>query len=185
MYSAGDFRNGLTFEMDDTVYSVVEFQHVKPGKGAAFVRTKIRNVVTGSVVERTFNPSEKYELAHIDRKKMSYSYCDGDLYYFMDDETYDLVPLNKDIVVDALNFIKEGDKCDIAFYKGSAFSCEPQNFVELLVVEADPGIPGATAQPGTKGATLETGFKIQVPLFVNSGETIRVDTRTGTYMSRV
>ena len=182
---AGDFRKGITFELDSSVQVIVDFQHVKPGKGAAFVRAKIRNVMTGGVIERTFNPSEKYELAHIDRKKMSYSYCDGDLYYFMDDETYDLVPLNKDIVEDALNFIKEGDKCDIAFYKGSAFSCEPQNFVELLVVEADPGIPGATAQPGTKGATLETGFKIQVPLFVNSGETIRVDTRTGTYMSRV
>ena len=116
---------------------------------------------------------------------MSYSYCDGDLYYFMDEETYDLIPLNKDLVTDALNFIKEGDKCDISFYKGNAFSCEPQNFVELLVVDADPGIPGATAQPGTKGATLETGYKIQVPLFVNAGETIRVDTRTGEYMSRV
>ena len=175
---AGDFRKGITFELDSTVQVIVDFQHVKPGKGAAFVRAKIRNVMTGGVIERTFNPSEKFELAHIERKKMSYSYCDGDLYYFMDDETYDLVPLNRELVEDALNFIKEGDKCDISFYKGSAFSCEPQNFVELQVVDADPGIPGATAQPGTKGA-------IQVPLFVNAGETIRVDTRTGKYMERV
>ena len=185
MISAGDIRNGVTFELDGKVMQVVEFQHVKPGKGAAFVRTKMKNIITGGVTETSFNPTAKFEQAFVERREMQYSYNDGDLYYFMDDETYDLVPLNKDIVVDALNFIKEGDKCDIAFYKGSAFSCEPQNFVELLVVEADPGIPGATAQPGTKGATLETGFKIQVPLFVNSGETIRVDTRTGTYMSRV
>ncbi len=182
---AGDFRKGITFELDSTVQVIVDFQHVKPGKGAAFVRAKIRNVMTGGVIERTFNPNEKYELAHIERKKMSYSYADGDLYYFMDEETFDMVPLNKDIVEDALKFIKEGDKCDIAFYKGSAFECEPQNFVELLIVDAEPGIPGATAQPGSKNATLETGFVVQVPLFVNAGETIRVDTRNGTYMSRV
>ena len=182
---AGDFRKGITFELDNTVQVIVDFQHVKPGKGAAFVRAKIRNVMTGGVIERTFNPSEKYELAHIERKKMSYSYNDGDLYYFMDDETFDMIPLNKEIVEDALRFIKEGDKCDIAFYKGSAFSCDPQNFVELKVIDAEPGIPGATAQPGSKSATLETGYVIQVPLFVNAGETIRVDTRDGTYMSRV
>jgi elongation factor P len=182
---AGDFRKGVTFELDNTVQVIVDFQHVKPGKGAAFVRAKIRNVMTGGVIERTFNPSEKFELAIIDRKKMSYSYCDGDLYYFMDDETYEQVPLEKKIVEDTLNFIKEGDKCDIAFYKGNAFSCEPQNFVDLLVVDAEPGISGATAQPGTKGATLETGYKLQVPIFVNKGEKIRVDTRTGLYMSRV
>lgn len=182
---AGDFRKGITFELDSTVQVIVDFQHVKPGKGAAFVRAKIRNVMTGGVIERTFNPSEKYELAHIDRKKMSYSYNDGDLYYFMDAETFDMVPLNEEIVKDALRFIREGDVCDIAFYKGNAFSCDPQNFVELKVVDAEPGIPGATAQPGSKSATLETGYVIQVPLFVNAGETIRVDTRDGTYMSRV
>lgn len=181
---AGDFRKGITFELDTTVQVIVDFQHVKPGKGAAFVRAKIRNVMTGGVIERTFNPSEKYELALIERKKMSYSYADGDLYYFMDEETYDMVPLNKSLVEDALRFIKEGDKCDIAFYKGSAFTCEPQNFVDLLIVESEPGIPGATAQPGTKSATLETGFTVQVPLFINAGERIRVDTRTGSYMSR-
>ena len=182
---AGDFRKGITFELDSTVQVIVDFQHVKPGKGAAFVRAKIRNVMTGGVIERTFTPSEKYELAHIDRKKMSYSYNDGDLYYFMDAETFDMVPLNEEIVKDALRFIREGDVCDIAFYKGNAFSCDPQNFVELKVVDAEPGIPGATAQPGSKSATLETGYVIQVPLFVNAGETIRVDTRDGSYMSRV
>lgn len=182
---AGDFRKGITFVMDNTVQVIVDFQHVKPGKGAAFVRAKIRNVMTSGVIERTFNPSEKFETAHIERKKMSYSYADGDLIYFMDNDTYDLVPLNKALVEDALRFIKEGDLCDIAFYKDSAFSCEPQNFVELEVVECEPGIPGATAQPGSKGATLETGYRIQVPLFVEAGEKIRVDTRTGTYMSRV
>ena len=182
---AGDFRKGITFELDSTVQVIVDFQHVKPGKGAAFVRAKIRNVMTGDVIARTFNPSEKYELAHIDRKKMSYSYNDGDLYYFMDAETFDMVPLNEEIVKDALRFIREGDVCDIAFYKGNAFSCDPQNFVELKVVDAEPGIPGATAQPGSKSATLETGYVIQVPLFVNAGETIRVDTRDGSYMSRV
>lgn len=183
--TAGDFRKGITFEMDATVQVIIDFQHVKPGKGAAFVRAKIRNVMTGGVIERTFNPNEKFELAHIERKKMVYSYADGDLYYFMDEETFDSVPLNKDIVSDALRFIKEGDKCDIAFYKGNAFECEPQNFVELLIVDSEPGIPGATAQPGSKGATLETGFVIQVPLFVNTGDTVRVDTRNGSYMSRV
>ena len=182
---AGDFRKGITFELDSSVQVIVDFQHVKPGKGAAFVRAKIRNVMTGGVIERTFNPSEKFELAQIDRKKMSYSYKDDDLYYFMDEETYDSVPLNKGIVEDALKFIKEGDKCDIAFFKGNAFSCEPQNFVELEIVDSEPGIAGATAQPGSKSATLETGFVIQVPQFVNTGDKIRVDTRNGSYMSRV
>ncbi len=183
--TAGDFRKGITFEMDNTVQVIVDFLHVKPGKGAAFVRAKIRNVMTGGVIERTFNPNEKFETALIERKKMTYSYNDGDFYYFMDEETYEQVPLGAELVKDALNFIKENDVCDIAFYKGNAFSCEPQNFVELKVIEADPGIAGATAQPGTKNATLETGYKIQVPLFVNEGDTIRVDTREGIYMSRV
>ncbi len=182
---AGDFRKGITFVMDNSVQIIIDFQHVKPGKGAAFVRTKIRNVMTGSVIERTFNPNEKFETAHIERKKMEYSYNDGDLYYFMDMNTYETVPLSKDLVSDALQFIKENMVCDIAFYNGSAFSVEPQNFVELLIVQADPGIAGATAQPGSKSATLETGYVIQVPLFVNEGDTIRVDTRDGSYMSRV
>ena len=181
---AGDFRKGITFEMDGTVQVIVDFLHVKPGKGAAFVRAKIRNVITGGVVERTFNPSEKFELAMIERKKMTYSYSADDLYYFMD-ENYEMIPVNKDLVQDALNFIKEGDECELEFYKGSAFSCVPQNFVELKIVECDPSIAGATAQPGSKSATLETGYKIQVPLFVNNGDIIRVDTRTGEYMSRV
>ena len=182
---AGDFRKGVTFELDSSVQIIVDFQHVKPGKGAAFVRTKIRNVMTGGVIERTFNPSEKFELAVIDRKKMSFSYTDGGLYYFMDEETFDSIPLNKDTVDDALKFIKEGDKCDIAFYKGNAFECEPQNFVDLLIIDSEPGIAGATAQPGNKSATLETGYQVQVPLFVNTGDRIRIDTRTGSYMSRV
>lgn len=183
--SAGDFRKGITFVMDNTVQVIVDFQHVKPGKGAAFVRTKIRNVMTGGIIEKTFNPNEKFEQAHIERKKMEYSYNDGDLYYFMDTETYETVPLSKDMVTEALQFIKENMVCDIAFYKGSAFSVDPQNFVELEIVECEPGIPGATAQPGSKLATLETGYTIQVPLFVNNGDKIRVDTRTGDYMSRV
>lgn len=182
---AGDFRKGITFELDNNVQMIIEFQHVKPGKGAAFVRAKMRNVMTGSVLERTFNPSEKYELAHIERKKMEYSYSDGDLYYFMDVETFDLIPLSKTVVEDALMFIKENMVVDVAFFKDAAFSCEPQNFVELKIVDCEPSVPGATAQPGSKAATLETGYIIQVPLFVNDGETIRIDTRNGTYMSRV
>ena len=182
---AGDFRKGITFVMDTSVQVIVDFQHVKPGKGAAFVRTKIRNVMTGAVIERTFNPNEKFETALIERKKMAYSYIDGELIFFMDNETYDLVPLNLSVAKEALQFIKEGDTCEIAFYKNLAFSCEPENFVELEITECDPGIPGATAQPGNKSATLETGFKIQVPLFVQAGEKVRVDTRNGNYMSRV
>jgi translation elongation factor P len=182
---AGDFRKGVTFELDSSVQVVVEFLHVKPGKGAAFVRAKIRNVMTGGVIERTFNPNEKFELAHIERKKMSYSYSDGELYYFMDQETFEFTPMNRELVEDALNFVKENSVVDVAFYKGAPFSVEPENFVELKIVECDPGIAGATAQPGTKTAKLETGYIIQVPLFVNEGETIRVDTRSGTYMSRV
>lgn len=183
--SAGDFRKGITFVMDNSVQVIVDFQHVKPGKGAAFVRTKIRNVMTGGVIEKTFNPNEKFETAHIERKKMEYSYNDGDLYYFMDSETYEMVPIGKEMVSDALQFITENMVCDIAFYKGNAFSVEPQNFVELKIIECEPGIPGATAQPGSKSAKLETGYAIQVPLFVNEGDTIRVDTRNGSYMSRL
>ena len=182
---AGDIRKGVTFEYKSGVYTVTDFQHVKPGKGAAFVRVKMRNVMTGSVLEKTFNPSEKFDLAYIERKKMSYSYFDGeDFYYFMDNETYDMIPMNKALVAEALNFIKEGSIVDVAFYKDSPFSVEPENFVVLQVTECEPAIPGATAQPGSKQATLETGYVIQVPLFIEEGEMIRVDTRTGEYMSR-
>lgn len=183
--TAGDFKKGITFVMDDTVQVIVDFQHVKPGKGAAFVRTKIKNIMTGGIIEKTFNPNEKFETAHIERKKMEYSYNDGDLYYFMDQETYDMVPISKDMVDEALKFIKENMVCEIAFFRGIPFSVTPENFVELEVVDCEPGIPGATAQPGTKQATLETGFTLQVPLFVNKGDKIRVETRSGEYMSRI
>ena len=184
MISAGDFRKGVTIEYNNNVYVVVEFQHVKPGKGAAFVRTKLKNVVTGAVLERTFNPSEKVENAHIETKKMTYSYTDGELYWFMDDE-FNLTPHNHDQVEDALKYIKENDTVTVRFYKGAAFSVECENFVELKIVEAEPGVKGNTATNATKMATLETGAKIQVPMFVNEGEVIRVDTRTGEYMERV
>ena len=185
MVSAGDFRKGTTFEMDGKVYTVVEFQHVKAGKGSAFVRTKIKNVITGQVLENTFNPSDKYEEAHIDRREYQYSYSDGDLYYFMDTETFDMLPLNHDICEDALRFIKEEMTVTISSYKGSPFAVEPPNFVELVIADTEGGIQGDTSKPGNKPATLETGFTIGVPLFVNIGDKIRVDTRTGTYMERV
>ncbi len=185
MIVAGDFRKGVTFEMDGKVYMIVDFQHVKPGKGAAFVRAKIKNVVTGQVLEQTFNPSDKFQNATIERKQMQYSYNDGGLYYFMDMDTFETIPLNKDMVEDALNFIKEEMIVDVEFYKGEAFSVEPPNFVELRIAETEPGIQGDTSKAGNKPATLETGYIIQVPLFINNGELIRVDTRTGTYMERV
>lgn len=185
MITAGEFRKGVTFELDGKVYVVVDFLHVKPGKGSAFVRTKIKNVVTGQVIEKTFNPTERFEKAHIERKEMMYLYQDGDLYYFMDNNTYEQIPLNKSQVEDALNYITENMSCTIQFYKGEAFSVEPPLFVELKIVECEPGIQGDTSKAGYKPATLETGLVIQVPLFVNNGETIRIDTRTGTYMERV
>lgn len=185
MITAGDFRKGMTVEIDGQVYTVVDFLHVKPGKGAAFVRTKIKNVITGAVLERTFNPTEKFEQAHIERKEMQYLYNDGELYYFMDVENYEQLPLNRDKVEDALKFIKENMTVTIKFYKGEAFSVEPPNFVELEVVQTDPGFKGDTATGGSKPATLETGAVIQVPLFVNTGDKIRIDTRTGEYMERV
>jgi elongation factor P len=185
MLTAGDFRKGMTFEMDGKVYSIVDFQHVKPGKGAAFVRTKLKNVVTGQVLENTFNPTDKYPEAVIERKTMQFSYRDGDIYYFMDMETFDMLPLNYDIVEDAMQFVKEEMEVTIQFYKGNAFSVEAPNFVILEVTETEPGIQGDTSKAGNKPATLETGYNIQVPLFVNIGEKIRVDTRTGTYMERV
>ncbi len=184
MVQAGDFRKGVTIEYEGNIYTIVDFQHVKPGKGAAFVRTRLKNIVTGAVLEKTFNPTEKVENAVIETKKMTYSYSDGDLYYFMDEE-FNLVPLNHDQVEDALAYIKENDSVMVKSYKGSAFSVECENFVELLVVESDPGVAGNTATNATKNAKLETGINIQVPMFVNEGDVIRIDTRTGEYMERV
>ena len=184
MISAGDFRNGITFEMEGNVFQIVEFQHVKPGKGAAFVRTKLKNVITGGVIEKTFRPTEKLEKAHIERKDMQYSYTDGDLYYFMDQETFDMVPIAADSIGDALKFVKEEMICKILSYKGSVFGIEPPTFVELLVTETEPGFKGDTATGATKPATLETGAVINVPLFIEENEMIRVDTRTGEYMER-
>ncbi|MEG0075256.1 MAG: elongation factor P [Eubacterium sp.] len=185
MISVGEFRNGTTFEMDGNVFTVVEFQHVKPGKGAAFVRTKIRNVLTGAVIERTFNPTEKFPKAYIEVKEMQYLYADGDLYYFMDLETYEQIPLNYTQVEDALKYLKENDNASIRFFKDEAFSVEPPNFVELQITKTEPGFKGDTATGANKPATLETGAVITVPLFVEEGDTIRVDTRTGEYMARV
>lgn len=184
MISAGDFRNGVTFEMDGNVVSIVEFQHVKPGKGAAFVRTKIKNVITGSVVEKTFSPTDKFPTAYIERKDMQYLYNDGDLYYFMDMETYEQLPIGKDVLSDNFKFVKENMECKVMSYKGKVFGVEPPFFVELQVTETDPGFKGDTATNATKPATLETGAEIRVPLFINQGEMIRIDTRTGEYMER-
>ncbi len=184
MISAGDFRNGVTFEMDGQVVSIVEFQHVKPGKGAAFVRTKIRNVITGSVVEKTFNPNDKYPTAFIDRRDMEYSYNDGDLYYFMDTETWEQIPIGKDILSDNFRFVKENMVCKVLSYKGNVFGVEPPNFVELTVAQTDPGFAGNTATNALKPATLETGAEIKVPLFIEEGELLQIDTRTGEYIGR-
>ena len=184
MVTAGDFKNGVNFEMDGQVYSVIEFQHVKPGKGAAFVRTKIRNVITGAVTERSFNPTDKFESAYIERKDMQFTYNDGDLYYFMDMETYDQVPIEKSLLGDNFKFVKEGMECRIASYKGKAFSVEPPMFVTLEVTETEPGERGNTAQGATKPATLETGATIKVPLFINIGDVLKIDTRTGEYLER-
>ena len=184
MITAGDFRNGVTFEMDGNVYQIIEFQRVKPGKGAAFVRTKIKNVIAGSVVEKTFNPTEKFPTAFIERKDMEYSYNDGDLYYFMDPETYELVPVNASDLSDNFKFVKENMTCKILSYKGKVFGVEPPTFVTLQVTKTDPGFKGDTATNATKPATLETGAEIKVPLFIDEGEMINVDTRTGEYMSR-
>ncbi len=185
MITAGDFRNGATFEMDGGVFQVVEFQHVKPGKGAAFVRTKFKNVITGAVVEKSFNPTEKFPVAYIERKEMEYSYNDGDLYYFMDPETYDQLPINASDLGDNFKFVKEGMICRILSYKGNVFGIEPPTFVELLVTATEPGVRGDTATNVTKPATLETGVEVRVPIFINEGDVIKVDTRTGEYMERV
>ena len=185
MIMAGDFRKGVTVEIDGVVWSISDFQHVKPGKGAAFVRTRLKNVMTGAVLERTFSPTDKYPLAHIETKDMEYLYSDGELYYFMDIETYEQIPLNFEQVEDAIDFIKENDQVKMRFFKGSAFSVEAPNFVELKVTQTEPGFKGDTATGTTKPAVVETGYHIAVPLFVNEGDIIRIDTRTGEYMSRV
>ena len=184
MISAGDFRNGVTFEEDGNVLQVVEFQHVKPGKGAAFVRTKTKNVITGAVIEKSYNPTAKVPTAFVERKDMEYSYNDGDLYYFMDQETYDMVPINASDLGDNFKFVKENMVCKVLSYKGNVFGVEPPNFVELQVTKTDPGFKGDTATNTTKPATLETGAEVKVPLFIDEGEMIQIDTRTGEYMGR-
>ena len=184
MVVAGDFKNGVTFEMDGNVLQVVEFQHVKPGKGAAFVRTKVKNVITGSVVEKSYNPTAKFPTAYIERKEMVYSYNDDGLYYFMDQETFDMVPVNGSDLSDNFKFVKENDICRILSYKGKVFAVDPPTFVELVITETDPGFAGNTATNATKPAKLETGAEIKVPLFINIGDKITIDTRTGEYLSR-
>ena len=185
MISAGDFRNGITLEIDGQVVQIMEFQHVKPGKGAAFVRTKLKNVINGGVVERTFRPTEKFPQARIDRVDMQYLYADGELYNFMNQETYDQVALNKDIIGDALKFVKENEVCKVCSYNGNVFSVEPPLFVELEVTDTEPGFKGDTATGASKPATVETGAVVSVPLFVEQGDKIKIDTRTGEYLSRV
>lgn len=185
MISANEFRNGLTFEMDGDVYQIIDFQHVKPGKGAAFVRTKIKSVMSGGTKDVTFNPSEKFEKAVIETREMEYLYNDGELYYFMDPESYEQLPLDKSSVEDAIVYLKENDKATIRFYRGKAFEVLPPNFVELEVTMTEPGLKGDTSSGATKPATVETGATLNVPLFVNLGDVIKIDTRTGEYMSRV
>ncbi|NLM75030.1 MAG: elongation factor P [Clostridiaceae bacterium] len=184
MIVAGDFKNGTTFEMDGQVFQVVEFQHVKPGKGAAFVRTKIKNVMTGTILERAFSPSDKFERAQITRRDMEYLYNDGDLAYFMDTETYEQLPLDMSQVKDALTFVKENTVCKVLSYKGNVFGVEPPMFVELEVTETEPGFKGDTATGATKPAIVETGAQVKVPLFINIGDKIQIDTRTGEYLGR-
>ena len=184
MVSAGDFRNGMTFEEDGQVLQVVEFQHVKPGKGAAFVRTKTKNVITGAVVEKSYNPTAKFPTAFIDRKDMEYSYSDGELYYFMDLETYDMEPINAADLPENFKFVKENMVCKILSYKGKVFGVEPPTFVELAITKTEPGFKGDTATNTLKPATLETGAEIRVPLFIDEGEVIKIDTRTGEYLGR-
>ena len=184
MISAGEFRNGVTFDMDGQVMQIIEFQHVKPGKGAAFVRTKLRNVISGSVVERTFNPTHKFPPAFVERKEMQYLYNDGDLYYFMDLETYEQTPINGNILGDEFKFVKENMNCKLLSYKGNVFGVEVPTFVELEVTDTEPGFAGNTATNVTKPATLETGATIKVPLFVDIGDVLKIDTRTGEYLER-
>ena len=184
MISAGDFRNGITFEFEGNVYQVIEFQHVKPGKGAAFVRTKTKNVLTGAVTEKSYNPSAKFPTAFIERKDMEYSYSDGGLYYFMDQESYELVPINESDLSDNFKFVKESMVCKILSYKGKVFGVEPPTFVNLQITQTDPGFAGNTATNATKPATVETGAEIKVPLFIDEGEIVQIDTRTGEYLGR-
>ncbi|MBR7081547.1 MAG: elongation factor P [Oscillospiraceae bacterium] len=184
MISASDFRNGVTFEMDGKVMQVIEFQHVKPGKGAAFVRTKMKNVITGAVTETSFNPTDKFENAFVERREMEYSYNDGSIYYFMDMESYELEPIDAALLNDNFKFVKENMSCTVYSYKGKVFNVEPPTFVELEVTETDPGFAGNTATNVTKPATLETGAEVKVPLFINPGDRIRIDTRVGEYLER-
>ena len=184
MLTAGDFKNGVTFEMEGKVYQVIEFQHVKPGKGAAFVRTKYRDVVTGAIREQSFNPTAKFENAVIERKDLEYLYTDGDLYYFMDSETYEQIPLNAEKLGENFRFVKENTVCRISSWKGNVFAVDPPTFVELAVTETEPGVRGDTATNVTKAATLETGAVIKVPIFINEGDVLRIDTRTGEYLER-
>jgi elongation factor P len=184
MISAGEFRNGVTFDIDGNVFQIIEFQHVKPGKGAAFVRTKIRNVISGAVTERTFSPTEKFPTAYVERKDMEYLYADGDLHYFMDNETYENIPINADKLGDNFKFVKENTVVKVLSYKGVVFGVEPPFFMELQVVKTDPGFKGDTATNALKPATLETGAEVRVPLIIDEGEMIQIDTRTGEYLGR-
>ncbi len=185
MISAGDFRNGVTIEFENNIYQIIEFQHVKPGKGAAFVRTKLKNIISGGVVEKTFRPTEKCPQARIDRKDMQYLFADGDSYNFMDMETYDQIALSADAIGDALKFVKENELCKVCSHNGKVFSVEPPTFVELEITDTEPGFKGDTATGATKPATVETGAVVYVPLFVETGDVIKIDTRTGEYLSRV
>ena len=185
MISAGDFRNGITIEIDSNIFQIIEFQHVKPGKGAAFVRTKLKNIKSGGVIEKTFRPTEKCPQARIDRKDMQYLYSDGDLFHFMDQETFEQIALNEENVGDSLKFVKENDICKVCSHNGSVFAIEPPLFVELEITETEPGFKGDTATGATKPAIVETGAKVMVPLFVEIGNKIKIDTRTGEYLSRV
>ncbi len=185
MVSAGDFRNGVTLEMDGNIYQIIEFQHVKPGKGAAFVRTKLKNIINGGVVEKTFRPTEKFPTARIDRVEMQYLYNDGDLYYFMNTENYDQIALNNETIGDALKFVKENEMVKVCSHNGTVFAVEAPLFVELEVTETEPGFKGDTATGATKPATVETGAVVYVPLFVETGDKLKIDTRTGEYLSRV
>ena len=184
MVSAGDFRNGVTLEIEGQVMQIMEFQHVKPGKGAAFVRTKLKNIISGGVIEKTFRPTEKFPAARIDRVEMQYLYSDGDLWHFMNTETYDQIALNSDDIGDSLKFVKENDMVKVCSHNGKVFAVEPPMFVELAIIDTEPGFKGDTATGATKPATVETGAIVYVPLFIEQGEVIKIDTRTGDYLSR-
>jgi elongation factor P len=185
MISAGDFKNGVTLEYNGNIFQIIDFQHVKPGKGAAFVRTKLKNIISGGVIETSFRPTEKFPKAHIERKDMQYLYSDGELFHFMDVETYDQIALNEDAIGDSLKFVKENEMVKICSHKGNVFAVEPPLFVELEIIDTEPGFKGDTAQGATKPATVETGAVVYVPLFVEMGDVLKIDTRTGEYLSRV